>query len=337
MTDRVDWCAAKLRRTSGAGVFQIRFKSSREIWHAECGTELSILRSWRRMTQRVNFRSEGKWGRFLPSFAPTVGFIGSGRMATALARGCVASGLMHANQVLAADPSADSRRAFSEQVPEVEVFDVNEPILKRANVVVLAVKPQIMPTVLGEIASHVTKHHLVVSIAAGITLERIGKGLPAETRLVRVMPNTPCLVGAGASCFSRGPTATDEDAEHVRKILVSVGQAFEVSEDLLDAVTGLSGSGPAFMYRVIESLSAGGIAMGLPPELALQLAAQTARGAAEMVLTTGRSPSELREQVTSPGGTTLAGLNKLTELRGAEAFRDAVIAATQRSQELGRG
>ncbi len=258
-------------------------------------------------------------------------------MATALARGCVQSGLVVADQLLAADPHVEARLAFVEQVPGVEVFDKNEPILARADLVILAVKPQVMATVLAEIKPQVTERHLFVSIAAGITLARLAAGLPAGTRLIRVMPNTPCLVGLGASCFSRGPTATDADAEHVRQILESVGQAFEVPEASLDAVTGLSGSGPAFVYRVIESLADGGAAMGLPAELALQLAAQTAKGAAEMVLTTGRSPAELREQVTSPGGTTLAGLNKLSELQGAEAFREAVVAATKRSEELGRG
>lgn len=257
-------------------------------------------------------------------------------MATALARGCVQSGLVATNQVLAADPHAEARRAFTEQVPGVAVFDNNEPILSHADLVILAVKPQVMAAVLAEIKLQVTERHLFVSIAAGITLARLAAGLPAGTRLIRVMPNTPCLVGLGASCFSRGPTATDSDAEHVRQILASVGQAFQVPENLLDAVTGLSGSGPAFIYRVIESLAEGGAAMGLPAELALQLAAQTAKGAAEMVLITSRSPAELREQVTSPGGTTLAGLNKLGELQGAEAFREAVIAATKRSKELGR-
>ncbi len=258
-------------------------------------------------------------------------------MATALARGCVESGLVSADQLLAADPSPESRRAFADDVPNVAVFDTNEQILTRADVVILAVKPQVMAAVLAEINPLVNERHLFVSIAAGIPVARLAAGLPTGTRLVRVMPNTPCLVGLGASCFSRGDTATESDAEHVRQILASVGQAFEVSEDQLDAVTGLSGSGPAFIYRVIESLAEGGAAMGLPAELALQLAAQTAKGAAEMVLTTGRSPVELREQVTSPGGTTLAGLKRLAELNGAEAFREAVVAATKRSQELGRG
>lgn len=258
-------------------------------------------------------------------------------MATALARGCLQSGLVAVDQLVAADPHPEPRQAFAEQIPGVKVFGVNLPVLAQADIIFLAVKPQVMPAMLAEIREQVTKRHLIVSIAAGITLAGLTEGLPQRTRLIRVMPNTPCLVGLGASCFSRGQTATETDAKHVEQILSSVGQAFEVPEASLDAVTGLSGSGPAFIYRVIESLAAGGIEMGLPSELALQLAAQTAKGAAEMVLSTGRSPAELREQVTSPGGTTLAGLNELKKLQGAEAFQAAVIAATKRSEDLGRG
>lgn len=273
----------------------------------------------------------------MSEFTKSVGFIGAGRMATALARGCVESGLVSVEQVLASDPSLEARQAFAEHVAGVEVFDTSEPILARADIIVLAIKPQVMSNVLENLGSQVAEHQLVVSIAAGVTLSKISEALPAKARIIRVMPNTPCLVGEGASCFCRGKEATDEDAEDIRQVLVSVGQAYEVTEEQLDAVTGLSGSGPAFFYRVIESMAEGGAQMGLPAELALKLAAQTARGAAQMVLATGRSPVELREQVTSPGGTTVAGLEALSKLRGAEAFCEAVVAATKRSQELGRG
>ena len=150
------------------------------------------------------------------------------------------------------------------------------------------------------------------------------------------MPNTPCLVGLGASCYSRGASATEADGLLVRQLLESVGTADEVEERLLDAVTGVSGSGPAFVYTMIEALTTGGTQMGLPEELALSLAAQTVRGAAEMVLAGNATPAELRQQVTSPGGTTLAGLKALEERQGAEAFRAAVEAATKRSIELGQ-
>lgn len=257
-------------------------------------------------------------------------------MATALARGCIESGLVTADQVVAADPSQTARERFKEQVPGVTVYDDAEPVLAAADIVILAIKPQVMTAVLAGICSYVTSRHLVVSIAAGVTLSRLGERLPPGTRLIRVMPNTPCLVGLGASCYSRGENATDEDASHVEQILSSVGRAFAVEEQQLDAVTGLSGSGPAFVYRVIESLAEGGVQMGLPAELALELATLTARGAAEMVIVTRQSPAELCEQVTSPGGTTVAGLEALMKFQGQEAIRAAVVAAALRSRELGR-
>ncbi len=266
----------------------------------------------------------------------TLGFIGAGRMATALARGSTQSGLLPAEQLLASDPSESSRKLFAEQLPQATLFENNPGLLAAADVVVLAVKPQQMASVLENISDHVQPRHLIVSIAAGVPLARLAEVLPAGTRLVRVMPNTPCLVGLGASCYSRGSSASEEDGHLVLQLLKSVGMAFEVDESQLDAVTGLSGSGPAFVYTVIEALAAGGQAMGLPAGLAMKLAAQTARGAAEMVLATSQTPAELRDQVTSPGGTTLAGLEALDEHQGAAAFRAAVEAATRRSVELGQ-
>lgn len=265
----------------------------------------------------------------------TIGFIGAGRMATALARGCIENQLVPAEQVLAVDPSEAAREAFGKSALGAQVFDSPDAVLKNSDLVVLAVKPQVMATVLEGIAGHVTRGHLLVSIAAGIRLARLAAMLPAETRLIRVMPNTPCLIGRGASCYARSEYATQEDAQLVEQILASVGFVSEVEEELLDAVTGLSGSGPAFVYSMIEGLVAGAVQLGMQPELALQLAAQTTLGAAEMVLSTGQSPEELRNQVTSPGGTTMAGLEKLGQLDGSSAFAYAVVAAADRSVELG--
>ncbi|NOY29861.1 MAG: pyrroline-5-carboxylate reductase [Planctomycetes bacterium] len=272
----------------------------------------------------------------LPKITETLGFIGAGRMATALARGCVQSGLVEAGRVLAVDPSQAAMQAFAEEIPNSRAASNHGELLDGAQIIVLAVKPQIMPGVLEAISEHLGSGHLVVSIAAGVTLSTLAAALPTGTRLVRVMPNTPCLVGLGASCYSCGAAASEGDSRQVQKILESVGGAYEVEEDKLDAVTGLSGSGPAFVYRMIETMAEGGVAGGLTQELALKLAAQTARGAAEMVLSTGSSPAELRQQVTSPGGTTQAGLETLENLSGPDAFRAAVEAATQRSKELGR-
>ncbi len=256
-------------------------------------------------------------------------------MATALAKGCMESGLIAAGRLVASDPAAAAREHFAAMVPAARICEENRQVLADADIVVLAVKPQKMAEVLTSIASMVTPGHLLVSIAAGIPLSRLAHGLPPKTRLIRVMPNTPCLISCGTSCYSRGPTATEEDGRLVRKILESVGSAWEVDQQQLDAVTGLSGSGPAFVYSMIEALAQGGQAMGLPADLSLQLATQTVRGAAEMILVTKLAPAELRDQVTSPGGTTLAGLDALTKLGGSTAFQAAVEAATRRSIQLG--
>jgi pyrroline-5-carboxylate reductase len=266
-----------------------------------------------------------------------LGFLGAGRMATALSSGCIRAGLVPAANVLASDPHEAARAKFAEAVSGASATDDNRAVLQASDVVILAVKPQMMAGVLAEIRNAVTPQHLLISIAAGVTLARLADALPPRTRLIRVMPNTPCLIGLGASCYSRGAAATAEDAALVERLLASVGNVYEVQEPQLDAVTGLSGSGPAFIYTVIEALAEGGAAVGLEPKLALELAAQTAVGAASMLAATGLSPAELRNQVTSPGGTTLAGLEALRQRDGAAAFRAAVEAATKRSIELGQG
>lgn len=268
--------------------------------------------------------------------AERFGFVGAGRMATALARGLVEAELVSADAISASDPSAEARRAFREAVPGVSVEDDNRQHAGAAGVLVLAVKPQLIDPVLADLRAAVRPATLVISIAAGISLDRLANGLPAGTRLVRVMPNTPCLIGRGASAYSLGPTATAADGQLVGRILNAVGTAHEVPEKLLDAVTGLSGSGPAYVYTVIEALTEGGTSMGLPAELAASLAAHTAAGAAHMVLETGESPAQLRDRVTSPGGTTIAGLEVLQQRGLRAAIVDAVGAATARSRELGQ-
>jgi pyrroline-5-carboxylate reductase len=206
----------------------------------------------------------------------------------------------------------------------------------QADVVILAVKPQTMSEALASMRDAIKGNALVVSIAAGVTLGRLEAALPEGQRVVRVMPNTPCLIGRGASGFALGKDATKDDAKLVASLLSAVGVAFEMPEKLLDAVTGLSGSGPAFVYSMIEAMAAGGVAEGMSAELAGELAARTVSGAAEMVLQTGERPAVLRDRVTSPGGTTLAGLGVLRERGFGEAVSDAVKAATRRSVELGQ-
>ena len=262
-----------------------------------------------------------------------VGFIGAGQMATALAKGFLAAQTLTAEAIVAYDVIPAAGERFSQQTG-ARLVSSNREVAANAGVLFLAVKPQQMSQVLTELRDAITPDHLIISIAAGVSLHALTAGLGADARLIRVMPNTPCLVGAGASAFSRGVNARDADSELVKRLLSNVGLAVEVPEKLLDAVTGLSGSGPAYVYQIIESLSDGGVRMGLPRDVATKLAAQTVLGAAQMVLTTGQHPGALKDAVTSPGGTTIAGLHALERgaLRGT--LMNAVEAATLRSREL---
>jgi pyrroline-5-carboxylate reductase len=265
-----------------------------------------------------------------------LGFLGAGRMATALARGLLSGGLVEADALTASDPYPAARDAFARETGAV-VLDDNSALAKRSNVLVLAVKPQQFAAAGQTIAQEMTKDHLVISIMAGVTMASLRKTLGAEARLVRVMPNTPALVGSGAAGYCLSDNCTKDDGPLVEKLLKCVGIAERVSEPLLDAVTGLSGSGPAFIYAVIEALSDGGVLVGLPRDVAIRLAAQTVKGAAEMVLQTGQHPGVLKDQVTSPGGTTIAGLAALEAGALRSTLMEAVRAATERSQQLGRG
>jgi pyrroline-5-carboxylate reductase len=264
-----------------------------------------------------------------------VGFIGAGKMATALAHGLCQSGFTTADRIVASDVSAAAAESFAAQTGARSVAS-NAEVALHSEIVVLAVKPQHFRPVLVELKPHVGPQHLVVSIAAGIPLETMTSVLGRDRRLVRVMPNTPCLVGASASAFCLGGAASAEDGRLVSRLLDAVGVSFELSEHLLDSVTGLSGSGPAFVCLVIEALADGGVKMGLPRDVALKLAAQTVLGTARMVLETGQHPAALKDAVASPGGTTIAGLHELERgaLRGC--LINAVEAATLRSRELGR-
>lgn len=262
----------------------------------------------------------------------SIGFIGAGQMAKALAQGFVRAKLLAAERIIACDPVPSAIEQFQAACPGARSAASNVAVAEQSDVLLLAVKPQSMPAVIAELAGHVAGK-LVVSIAAGIPLAKL-RDLKTE-RIIRVMPNTPCLIGKGASAYSLGSGATAADGELVGKLLSAVGLAFQVDEKHLDAVTGLSGSGPAFAYVVIEALADGGVKMGLPRDVALALAAQTVGGAAEMVLSQHEHPAVLKDRVASPGGTTIAGLAALEAhgLRGA--LIAAVEAATRRSAELG--
>lgn len=264
-----------------------------------------------------------------------IGFLGAGKMATALAKGWLAAGLVQAKCMLASDPMAAARAAF-EEVTGVAASAENRRVVDGSDLLVLAVKPQSMSALLAEIKGNLGPRHLIMSIAAGIPLRQLTEGLDRERRLVRVMPNTPCLVGASAGAYAPSESATPEDIQLVDHLLNAVGKAFRLPEHLLDAVTGLSGSGPAFVCVMIEALSDGGVRVGLPRDVATALAAQTVLGTAKMVLETGQHPGVLKDAVTSPGGTTIAGLHALERGGLRAALIDAVEAATRRAEELAR-
>ena len=264
----------------------------------------------------------------------SIGFLGAGRMATAIAAGLVRTKLYQPEQIIAADPVEACREQFR-RVTGGKVVVENQAVVEQADTIVLAVKPQNVQAALGPLRGLFSSDKLLISIAAGITLEGLDSASGGRARLVRVMPNTPFLVGQGAAGYCLGKTATDEDAQLVERLFASGGLITCVPESLMDAVTGLSGSGPAYGFLMIEALSDGGVRMGLSRDVATRLAAQTLLGAASMVLETGEHPGKLKDQVTSPGGTTIAAL----EVLESDGFRGALIravqAATQRSRELG--
>ncbi|GFT91845.1 pyrroline-5-carboxylate reductase 2 [Nephila pilipes] len=208
-------------------------------------------------------------------------------------------------------------------------------VASESRIIILAVKPPVIPKVLKDITEHITPQHLVISVAMGITTRHIEKALPPKSRVIRVMPNTPALVREGASVFSCGSNTLEEDATTAHRIFTSVGICEEIEEYLLDAVTGLSGSGPAYMFMAIEALADGAVKMGIRRELAIKLAAQTLLGAAKMVLETGKHPGALKDDVCSPGGTSIQAVHELEKNGFRSALISAVEAATQRSKETG--
>ena len=265
-----------------------------------------------------------------------VTIIGGGNMGEVLARGIISAGLTDAGDVIISD-LARERLDYLSRNYGVNVTGNNSEALENAAVVILAVKPQNMGDVLREISGSVRGDELFISIAAGIPLSFLEENLGGKVRVIRVMPNTPALIGAGAAALAPGGYATENDLALARAIFDSVGISIIVKEDLIDAVTGLSGSGPAYGFMIIEALKEGGVKMGLGEDIALTLAAQTILGAAKLCLLGDKTPSELTSMVTSPGGTTIEGIKALERGRLKETLISAVEAATFRSKELGRG
>ncbi len=265
-----------------------------------------------------------------------IGFAGAGKMATALAKGFVRAGLTTPGQIMASDPIQAARKSFAQETGG-RTTTQNQEIANFAKVIILAVKPDYVQGVLSELKELFTPEHLLISIAAGVPLAKIEAVLPPNARAVRIMPNTPALIGASASAYALGKSASPQDGELAQKLFSAVGIVYQVKEALLDAVTGLSGSGPAYVYLFIEGLSDGGVAAGLPRDVATRLAAQTVLGGARMVLETGLHPGALKDMVTSPGGTTIEGLHELEKGKLRGTVISAVRAATEKSRKLGAG
>ncbi|MFO8240102.1 MAG: pyrroline-5-carboxylate reductase [Dissulfuribacterales bacterium] len=264
----------------------------------------------------------------------TLGFIGGGQMAEALIKGMLSKKILKPGQITASDLT-ENRRNYLKRSFQINITSENREAVAGSDIIILAVKPQVISTILEEIGPIVSRNHIIVSIAAGITIHSLEKRLPKGTKVVRVMPNTPVLVQAGATAICKGTAARQSDLDIVRQILQAVGKAVVIAETLMDAVTGLSGSGPAYVFTFIEGLIDAGVREGLPRTVAQELVVQTVLGAALMCQNTGKHPAELTAMVTSPGGTTVEGLHVMERAALRGILLDVVRAATERSRELG--
>ena len=261
-----------------------------------------------------------------------IGFIGAGTMAKAIIKGVVASGFAAADNIIASEISEETATKASE-VLGIKVITSNTEVVRQSDVIILCVKPYVVAPVLKEISNDLQKGKLLVSIAAGVATETIENAIGKEISVVRGMPNTPALVGEGMSSVCKGKYASDEDIAFVMNLLKAVGRCVEVEEKFMNAVTGISGSGPAFMYLIIEAMADGGVKLGLKKDIAVQLAAQTMIGAAKMVLETGKHPAMLKDEVTTPGGCTIAGLEVMEE----ENVRSAMIKTVKETAKVAAG
>ncbi|MBN2428675.1 MAG: pyrroline-5-carboxylate reductase [Deltaproteobacteria bacterium] len=267
------------------------------------------------------------------SSASKIGFIGAGNMAEAIIKGLAGNDKAKPD-ISAYDPN-EERLHLLEQNYGVRAAASNSDLVKSCDIIFLAVKPQIFGKVLKEINTEFSAAKLLLSIMAGISTARIEEQLSEPPRLIRAMPNTPALVGQGATALCAGSAAQKGDMDTAGSLFSAIGPVFEVSEAQMDAVTGLSGSGPAYVFSFIEALADGGVLNGLPRETALELAIQTVIGAATLVKNTGEHPAMLRDKVCSPGGTTIAGVKALEANSFRNAIMEAVTSATRRSRELG--
>ncbi len=263
-----------------------------------------------------------------------LGFLGAGNMSGALIKGLLHGGVLPPERILASDVKAerlDQLRASH----AIHTTTDNHALIRDCDVVVVAVKPQVIDRVLTEVGQDVRRDQLIVSVAAGVPIEALEARLPKESRVVRAMPNTPATVQAGATAIAGGTHAQHDDLRIARELFEAVGRVVVLDEALLDAVTGLSGSGPAYVMVIIEALADGGVKVGLHRDTALLLAAQTVFGSAKLLLETGEHPGRLKDMVTSPGGTAIAGLHTLESGALRKTLIDAVEVATKRAAQLG--
>jgi pyrroline-5-carboxylate reductase len=266
----------------------------------------------------------------------TVGFIGGGNMGEALIKGLLGASLVPASAIHATDVRLERLKELDRQYG-IQVSSNNADLVRHSDIIILAVKPQIMDSILKEIAPAVTRKKLLISVAAGVSTAKIRAVLHKDARLIRVMPNTPALVLEGVTAIAKADNLEPDDLDTAGEIFSAVGRVVVLDETLMDAVTGLSGSGPAYVAIVIESLADGGVRMGLDRITAMTLATQTVLGAAKLLLETGLHPGALKDMVSSPGGTSIAGIAALEEGGIRTTFIKAVERATERSRELGLG
>ena len=266
--------------------------------------------------------------------AKKIGFIGAGNMAEALIKGVLANRLYTKDEVIASEIYEARRKQISDELG-IKVVASSDEVIKSADFIILAVKPQQVKDVLTASKDSFTDKHLLMSIAAGVKISTLKSYVP-DCKIVRVMPNQPCMVLASASAFSCGSDVKAPEKDKVKAVLDAVGISMEVKEDLLDAVTGLSGSGPAYAYMIIEALADGGVLMGLPRDVSVKLAAQTLLGAAKTILETGEQPGKMKDIVCSPGGTTIEAVKVLEDYGIRAAMIAAVTASAEKSKELGK-
>ncbi|MFX1337096.1 MAG: pyrroline-5-carboxylate reductase [Promethearchaeota archaeon] len=266
-------------------------------------------------------------------FENELGIIGTGTMGSALLRTIIKNNVMDKDKIIVYDKDNSITEKILKDL-QVKIAQNNSHLAQTSNYILLAVKPQVVNIVLEEIGPHITTEQTIVSIAAGVAIKHIEKYINNDVGIIRIMTNTPLMVGAGASAITHNKKINESSIDFIKKIFNSGGLVVELDEEHLDSVTGLSGSGPAYFFVIIEALADGGVKMGLSRKVAIELAAQTALGAAKLVLETGKHPGELKDMVCSPGGTTITALHELERAKLRATLMRAVEVATEKSRAL---